>query len=217
MQFNQEAYSNQWSLVTMETLKESIKFSLKTLTVASSTSNSIGPTQNSFLMPRFKPYNSSWKQPFSEGRSSKTRGTTCLICARPGHRTGECTKTTLENGKPVTSTFSNNSISAGTWAVPDVAQVNIPAKTFTLAPSVNPPNTILSPKNVSNPLSYIITPYNANSWDSFLAAADLTLKYPNLALKIHYGFPIGDPDPPRKTTILPNPTLHPDDPEHEVI
>jgi hypothetical protein len=107
MNFNQDAYSNRWSLITMETLKESVESSLKILT----TTPTSGPTRNSYSSgPRTKPYDDSRKQPFSEGRSSKTGGTTCLICARAGHRAGECTKTTLENGKPVTATFSNNSI-----------------------------------------------------------------------------------------------------------
>ena len=85
--------------------------------------------------------------------------------------------------------------------------------TSTPVPSANQANTTPSPGNAFDPLSHISTPYDPNAWDSYLANANLTSKYPNLASKICHGFPIGDPDPSAKTTILPNPTLRPDDPK----
>ena len=52
---------------------------------------------------------------------------------------------------------------------------------------------------------------SADAFDSILAATNLTDKYPKLASKIRNGFPIGDPDPPKTTTILQNHIHHSDD------
>jgi hypothetical protein len=56
----------------------------------------------------------------------------------------------------------------------------------------------------SSPLFQIVTPMSADAFDSILAATNLTHKYPRLASKIRNGFPIGEPDPPKMTTILEN-------------
>jgi len=111
------------------------------------------------------------------------------------------------------SQLENHTASAGTCVALNSVQANTLMKTPILAPSVNLLNTTPSHTNVCDPLSHISTPYNTNTWDSYLANTNLTLKYPNLGLKICYGFPISDPDPPAKTTILPNPMLHPNNPK----
>ena len=67
--------------------------------------------------------------------------------------------------------------------------------------------------DTASPLLRIITPMSADAFDSILAATNLTYKYPKLASKIRNGFPIGDPDPPDKTTILENHLHHPNDSE----
>ena len=69
----------------------------------------------------------------------------------------------------------------------------------------------LTPAIDTTALSRIVTPMSADAFDSILAATDLTYKYPRLASKIRNGFPIGDPDAPKKTTILENHLHHPDD------
>jgi hypothetical protein len=65
--------------------------------------------------------------------------------------------------------------------------------------------------DTTTPLLRIVTPMSADAFDSILAATNLTYKYPKLASKIRNGFPIGDPDAPKKTTILENHFHHPDD------
>jgi hypothetical protein len=52
---------------------------------------------------------------------------------------------------------------------------------------------------------------SADAFDSILAATNLTYKYLKLASKIRNGFPIGEPDPPKMTTILENHIHHLDD------
>ena len=68
-----------------------------------------------------------------------------------------------------------------------------------------------TPATDTAPLLRIVTPMSADAFDSILAATNLTYKYPKLASKIRNGFPIGDPDPPDKTTILENHIHHPND------
>lgn len=102
------------------------------------------------------------------------------------------------------------SVSDGTFLGNVLGDIAMPSST--LAHSAENPITMpsLTPA-IDTMLLRIVTPMSADAFDSILAATDLTYKYPKLASKIRNGFPIGDPNPPEKTTILENHIHHPDD------
>lgn len=60
----------------------------------------------------------------------------------------------------------------------------------------------LYPNLADDVLHHIITPYVADSYDSFLARFNLTKKYPDLLFNLRHGFPIGDM-PPLTCTYTP--------------
>lgn len=95
MKFNEVAYYQKWNSTKLEILQENLELGMKNLSSLSSNSSG-GPirAQHSSIT-RTKPYE---RQPFPEGRGSNPGSSVCLICARPGHRANNCTKTTLEKG-----------------------------------------------------------------------------------------------------------------------
>ncbi|PPQ76790.1 hypothetical protein CVT26_001757 [Gymnopilus dilepis] len=89
--------------------------------------------------------------------------------------------------------------------------------TSTFAPSVATKTTLRVPAPetapLSNELSRITTPYNANEWSRVLDECNLTSSYPNLVHDLLYGSPIGNPPSISETFIpdnMPSAHLHPE-------
>ena len=105
MKFNEVAYYQKWNAIKLEILQENLELGMKNLT---SSSSSGGPTRVPHSSTvRSKPYE---RQPFPEGRGSNSGSNVCLICARPGHRANNCSKTTLEKGGDITCTWRDGKL-----------------------------------------------------------------------------------------------------------
>jgi hypothetical protein len=99
MKFNEIAYYQKWNATKLEILQENLELGMKNLSSSSSNASS-GPFRAQHgSVTRSKPYE---RQPFPEGRGSSTGSNVCLICARPGHRANNCTKSMLEKGGDTT-------------------------------------------------------------------------------------------------------------------
>jgi len=74
---------------------------------------------------------------------------------------------------------------------------------ITSVPSVAP-NLITPPHVNASNYSRILTPYSADSYESFLAHFDISSRYPTLVHRLRNGFPIGNFSPLLDTYIHPN-------------
>jgi hypothetical protein len=62
----------------------------------------------------------------------------------------------------------------------------------------------IGPSNILSDYNTIITPYSANAFETALKTLHLTSQYPNLVHHLRHGFPMGNFEPIRETTIFRN-------------
>jgi hypothetical protein len=98
MKFNKVVYYQKWNANKLEILQENLELGMKNLNSSSNSCSGLTCAQHSSVT-HTKLYE---RQPFSEGRGSSTQSNVCLICAHPGHRAKNCTKTMLEKGGNIT-------------------------------------------------------------------------------------------------------------------
>ncbi|GBE80149.1 hypothetical protein SCP_0213520 [Sparassis crispa] len=129
-------------------------------------------------------------KPFREGRASASTSMLCLICGESGHRASQCGRSTLSNGKPAFTVWENKKLLAISTRAEICLTWNV-QHADTSAPSAVPTVMPLRLSGASE-RERIITPYDADAFESILRTLGLLQRYPFLPRKLRYGFPIGD-------------------------
>ncbi|GBE86646.1 hypothetical protein SCP_0905260 [Sparassis crispa] len=140
-------------------------------------------------------------KPFREGKAPNPAGVLCLICSESGHRASSCGRTTFPSGKPTFSVWSDKKL---------VAMSSRAELSDTGARSVVPTVMPLHLSGASE-RDRVITPYNADTFESTLLALGPLDRYPMLPRKLRYGFPIGNFDTLSRTV---SPANHASGSEH---